>query len=302
MNNKMNNKERGDSLLEVVISTVIMGMIGVLLVSSIAVARPFADKMSLVGQTVQNLNTMAESINLQPFTFCTPTNPQPYGLSATAQRSSTPSTNYAIATTSLPPVVISTPSKQYNYSAQLSTDHAIGSVTWSVEPALPSGLTLNPDSGLITGKISKEFSSQHLFTASNGAQKATKTLELITATLQVQVNNGLTWIPCEASTIATISGAQSDGKFITYSYSGKQFVKGESVTIWGSSNPAFDGNSLAIVAADSNSFTVATTISKGISSSGGQANISSQINIQQVVLTTSASGSPLQKVVTKALA
>ena len=55
----MFNNERGDSLLEVVISTVIMGIIGVLMVSSIAVAKPFANKMSLVGQTVQNLNSLA---------------------------------------------------------------------------------------------------------------------------------------------------------------------------------------------------------------------------------------------------
>jgi len=67
----MFNKERGDSLLEVVISTVIMGIIGVLMVSSIAVAKPFANKMSLVGQTVQNLNSLAESINLQPLRFAT---------------------------------------------------------------------------------------------------------------------------------------------------------------------------------------------------------------------------------------
>ena len=295
----MKKIDRGDSLLEVVISTVIMGIIGVLLISSIAVARPFADKMSIIGQTVQNLNSLAESINLQTFTPCSPAAPQPYGFGhALASNGVTP-TGFAITTTELPPVMVNTSSKQYSYSTQLAVSNASGNVTWTVEPALPSGLSLNSSNGVISGSTSQAITSQYVFSATNGTDKATKNLILTSALVLVLVNNGATWVPCETAPAAYITKATANGKIATYSYDGKQLSAGDVVTIWGSSNPAFNGNSIQILTATPGTFTTSSVING--SSVGGDANISSTANIQQVVVSTAVSGSPLQKVITKAL-
>jgi len=291
--------DRGDSLLEVVISTVIMGIIGVLLISSIAVARPFADKMSMVGQTVQNLNSLAESINLQSFAPCSPANPQPYGFGQLPTSTGVTSTGFAIATSELPPVMVSTTGHQYNYSTQLTAAHAPGSITWSVEPALPAGISLNPSTGVLSGSTSQALTSEYIFSALSGSEKATKNLILTSAVVVVLVNNGSTWVSCSSEPATYISKATADGKSATYNYIGKQVAAGDVLTIWGSSNPSFNGNSVVVAKATATTFTTSTPITG--SSTGGTANLTTTANIQQVIVSTVVSGSPLKKVITKAM-
>jgi type II secretory pathway pseudopilin PulG len=291
--------DRGDSLLEVVISTVIMGIIGVLLVSSIASARPFADKMSLMGQTVQNLNSLSQSINLQTFAPCSQKNPQPYVFGQVPTSNSTSGNGLEILTTELPAVMVSTSAKSSAYSYQLVAGNVNGILAWSVEPALPAGLTLNPSTGVISGTTSQATTSQYTFSVSIGNAKATKNLVLSSAAAQILVKVGSQWTPCENVPSTEIRSASGDGLVSTYTYQGNPISAGDVITIWGSSNPIFDGNSLKVATATGNTFTVASTAIGN--SAGGSANLSSVANVQQVVVSTVVSGSPLQKVITKAL-
>ena len=295
----MLKKDRGDSLLEVVISTVIMGIIGVLMVSSIAVAKPFANKMSLVGQTVQNLNSLAESINLQPFSVCDSSNPEPYSVAIPASNSATAPIGFAITTEQLAPIMVSTDFKTYPYLAQLNVQRASGSVTWSVAPALPAGITFNANTGTISGSTTQPVTNNYTFTADDGTNKATKSLPLTRALVMVMVNNGAAWVPCESTESTHISSVASDGTNAVYTFSGPQVNIGTAVTIWGSSNPDFDGTMLPVSDSTLTTFTVPNTAVG--TSTGGSANLSSVANIQQVLVTTVVSGSPLHKVITKAM-
>jgi Tfp pilus assembly protein PilV len=295
----MFTKERGDSLLEVVISTVIMGIIGVLMVSSIAVAKPFANKMSLVGQTVQTLNSMAESVNLQPFTPCDVTNPQPYSVAVPPSGSSVAPVGFAITNTELAPIMVSTNSRKYPYSAQLNVQNASGSVTWSVAPALPIGISLDAKTGLISGTTTQPVTNLYTFTADNGSTTASKQIPLTSALVTVLVNDGTTWVSCENSQASQIASATSDGTNTIYNYSGQQVNIGSSVTIWGSSNPDMNGSMIPVTDATSNTFTVPSSTAG--SSTGGLVNLSSVANVQEVMVSTVVSGSPLHKVVTKAM-
>jgi type II secretory pathway pseudopilin PulG len=289
--------ERGDSLLEVVISAVIMGIIGVLLVSSIATAKPFANKMSLIGQSVQNLNTLAESINLQSYTPCTSTNPQPYifGQSATNSAAS----GFAITTNSLPAAMVNTGGHIYQYSSQLSTTGASGSVTWSVEPALPTGLNLNGQSGVISGSTTEPVTGDYTFTATDGSNTATKNLILTSALVIAMVNNGSAWVTCDTVPAASITNVVGDGTNATYTFNNGSFTVGQTLTIWGNSNPAFNSKGAVITSVSGSQFVVANTTTG--TGSGGNAGLSPIVNVQQIIVSTSVSGSPLHKVITKAL-
>ena len=296
----MNEKERGDSLLEVVISTVIMGIIGVLMVSSIAVARPFADKMSLVGQTVQNLNTISESIDLQPFTPCSSTNPEPYAIAHPVPTLQASGNSFAIITSDLPPVMANSGTKTYQYSARLSVQNPNGSVTWGVEPLLPNGLSLNSSTGVISGSTDQAVTESYSFTARDNQQTATKSIMLTSALVKVLINPNASWTTCDSASAVTISYAIGDGTKVTYNYSGGSLNTNSVVTIWGSSNPAFDGSMLPISNLTSSTFTVNSS-AVGFSD-GGFANLSSVVNTQQVLVSTIVHGSPLHKVIAKAAA
>ncbi len=291
-------EDRGDSLLEVVISAVIMGIIGVLLVTSIATARPFADKMSLVGQTVQNLNTLAESINLQPFKPCTPANAQPYDFADFPSVPASSANGFDFATTSLHPMMTSTSTRASQYSQALALNVPSTGVTWSVEPNLPAGITLDSNTGLLSGSTTQAITSRYIFKATNGVDKATTTLDLTSAMVVVLVNNGTTWVPCESNPVAVVSRATGDGKNATYTYTGKQLSQGQVISVWGTTNPAFSGISMVITSVGPGSFTVASAASG--SSVGGNADVTANMAVQQVVVSTVVGGSPLQKVITKA--
>jgi Tfp pilus assembly protein PilV len=294
----MLKNERGDSLLEVIISTVIMGIIGVLLVSSIAVARPFADKMSLVGQTVQNLNSLAESINLQPYLSCSPQNSQPYSVGVPASAAQVTTTAFAISTTELPPALVSTTTKHFGYSAQLSTVNAPGAVTWQVEPLLPAGLSLNPVTGVISGESSQAITATYDFTATSGTTKVIKSIMLTSALVQVLENDGTRWTPCENIPVDAISSVTGDGTSAIYSYSGPTVMKGQTLAVWGSSNPQFNASSIQVTDSTVNTFTALNPLAGY--ATGGFANTSALASVQQVIVSTVVAGSPFHKVITKA--
>jgi Putative Ig domain len=290
--------ESGESLIEVVISAVILGLIGLLLVTSVATAKPFADKMSLMGQGVAGLNTAAEAINVQSFAHCVPNNNQPYSLSVPASPNSDAVTGFAITTNELPPVLVGS---KYSYQLQLQVQNAPGALTWAVEPPLPNGLSLNPNSGVISGKTDSPITSEYVFTARNGNSLSTKHLTLSAVLVEVLENNGTAWVDCSQIPITQILSSSSDGKTTVYSTASNPIANvGNLVTIWGSSNSSFDGNSVFVTANSSNSLTTLDA-NKGVST-GGYIGQSRQVDIEEVVLSTIVSGTPLKKIVVKSAA
>ena len=292
-------KDRGDRLLEVIISTVIMGIIGVLLVSSIAVARPFADKMSLVGETVQTLNSLAESINLQPFQPCSTKNSEPYAFAKPVSSPVSNSSTFGISNSDLPPVMVSTATKSNPYSAHLLAHGAPGPVTWQVEPLLPSGLSLDPNTGVISGTTSQPITATYDFTATSGSSKDIKSLLLTSALVNILENDGSAWVPCENIPVDSLTGIVGDGTQATYRYTGPAITKGSTVAVWGTGNKSFEGASLQVADATTDTFTVLNpTVA---SSNSGFASFSSSVAVQQVVVSTVVSGSPVHKVIAKAM-
>lgn len=291
--------DHGDSLLEVIISTVIMGIIGVLLVSSVAVARPFADKMSLVGQTVQNLNSLAESINLQPYTPCSQAHSEPYSFAQVTNKSISDQTVFGIANVDLPPVMVSTSGDPHSYNAQLVAAGASGPVTWQVEPLLPAGLSLDSNTGIISGTTSQPITATYDFTATSGNSKVIKSLMLTSALVEVLENEGSSWVPCGNIPVDTISYVAGDGTAATYTYSGPAVQVGSTLSVWGTGDKNFDGASMQVTSATANSFT-ASNPNVGYAY-GGFANIAAEASVQQVVVSTVAAGSPFHKVITKAM-
>jgi Putative Ig domain len=87
----------------------------------------------------------------------------------------------SITTTSLPQGTAS-----QNYSEQLAASGGTGAYTWDLagsSPALPTGLTLNPSTGLISGIPTGTSNKNYTFTVTDQTpptpQTATKTLQLI---------------------------------------------------------------------------------------------------------------------------
>ena len=298
-NNKNNNNELGDSLLEVIISTVIMGIIGVLLVSSVASARPFADKMSLVGQSVQNLNSLEESINLQPYTACSPANTQPYAFAVPSSRPAPISSAFGIENIDLPPAMVSTATKSHPYFAQLVASNAAGPVTWRVEPLLPAGLTLDSKTGVISGTTPQPITAAYDFTATEANTSVIKSLLLTSSLVEVLENDGSAWVPCENIPVDSISQVVGDGATATYYYSGPQVNIGSVIAVWGTNNKSFEGSALTVTNADGQSFTVNNqNIGTAV---GGYSAFATAATVQQVVVSTVVSGSPFHIDITKAM-
>jgi hypothetical protein len=168
-----------------------------------------------------------------------------------------------------------------------------------VLPTLPAGLWLDPSSGLISGSTTQPITANYDFVADDGTTKAQKSITLTSALVMVLANNGTTWVPCENIQAALISKISGDGTNSVYTYSGPQMNIGSAVTIWGSSNPIFNDSMLPVSDATSTTFTVPNQDIG--SSTGGYANLSSVANVQQVLVSTVVSGSPLHRVITKAM-
>jgi type II secretory pathway pseudopilin PulG len=292
------SSDSGESLLEVVVSAVILSLIGLLLVTSISTAKPFADKMSLMGESVSGLNTAAEAINLQSFAHCVPGNNEPYSLSVPVNSAITSINGFAITTTEIPPVLVGS---KKNFNFQIQVQNAPGALNWTVEPPLPLGLSLDSNSGVISGKSDSAITAQYTFVASNGAVKATKILTLPQILVEVQENNGTAWVDCGAIAIDAITAATGDGSVSKYLIgNGLNIFKGNLVSVWGSSNNTFDGTTLYV--SDSNSNVISTQSTTKGTSVSGFVGLSKQVDLQQVVLSTIVSGNPLKKIIVKSAA
>ncbi len=70
--------ERGDTLVEVLVATVILGILGVALIGTLLTARPLSDRMNSNGAALAKLNSVASRIMQQPYALCTDATPTPY--------------------------------------------------------------------------------------------------------------------------------------------------------------------------------------------------------------------------------
>ena len=194
----MIQKDRGDSLVEVIIATVIMALLGSAIVGTIAMAQPLSERFNQTGIALTKLSTAAQQIQLATFKDCTTTNnPYPFTDGVTP---ATPSTNL-IANTDLPLGLVST-----SYSAKLVGPSAWNN--WSVVPTLPAGLSLNSTNGKITGTPTEEVTKSYKFTVANSdsSQSVSKSINLSTITATVNVPNvsgtgasaTTAWVACSA--------------------------------------------------------------------------------------------------------
>ena len=157
---------------------------------------------------------------------------------------------------------------------------------------------LNQDTGLITGTTDTPITSQYVFTATSGTAKASKLLTLSSILVQVLLNDGTNWVDCSQIPVNQVSIAAGDGKTQQYATNIPTLVtKGNLVSVWGSSNNAFNGTSIFVSDQNSNIF---MSLGSAVgSSSGGYVGLSKLVDIQQVVLSTIVSGTPIKKIVVK---
>lgn len=318
--NKIRNMfsgDRGDSLVEVVIATVIMSMLGLTIVGSILSSRPLSDKLNTNGLVMASLNSAASQIQIQNFAACSPNNSnwQPYSLSsAVAQSNAATKSGVSITTTQLPVAEAPINGKSFAYSTTLSATGG-STYTWSVWPKLPTGLTLNSATGVISGTPVEESSDLFKFTATSGASSDTKSLLLAVVTINVQVpsaisSSSVTWSDCQSVPKYTVTGATAtSGNQITYTYSGGSniFAAGDLVSISGiTSNPssvslnATSATVLSNPAPTANSFTVSgTAIATYVS--GGEVGFVKNVNIQRIVITTTQGSQQFSRVLAKAV-
>lgn len=300
--NRKRRDYRGESLVEVLVAAVIMGLLGLTIVGAIALSQPLSDRVSLTGTAMANLNSASQQIQLQTFQACSPSNPQPYQLSAT---SITPASStagvLAISTSALPIAQAPSGGISHPYSTTLAAANGLSSYSWSVSPILPSGLSLSSD-GTISGTPLVESSASYKFTVTSGGVSASKNIPLTIVTVLVKVNNSsIAWAPCQSVPKGTITGVSGTGSAVTYSYSAATpFAAGDVVSISGITPAAYNLSSATVVSATSTQFVVADT-TVGTYVSGGAVGLTKNVNIQQITVSTTVNGKQLSRTIVAAI-
>ncbi len=75
---KRKSADRGDTLVEVLVATVILGILGAALIGTLLTARPLSDRLNSNGAALAKLNAVAGNILQEPFALCTDATPAPY--------------------------------------------------------------------------------------------------------------------------------------------------------------------------------------------------------------------------------
>ena len=292
--NKRLADNRGESLVEVLVSAVIMGLLGLTIVGTIALSQPLSDRVNLTGTAMANLNSASQQIQLQSFQSCSPSNPEPYLLSSVAiTPASVTSATLVISTGALPIAQAPSGGLTHFYTTTLLAANGLASYVWSVSPRLPSGLSLST-SGIISGTPAAESSANYKFTVTSNGVSVSKDIPLTIVSVLVQVNNAsILWVPCQSVPKATITGVFANGSSVTYSYSSPtSFVAGDIVSISGVAPTAFNLTSATVISATSTQFVVADSAS-GTYVSGGDVGLTKNVNVQQITVSTTVHGKQL---------
>jgi len=288
----------GVSPIEIIITVILMAIGAVAMFGAVSQARASAQRSDPVGVASADLNSAVKQIQLQKFQPCTPTNPEPYNFAASTRTPTGTSTNLTIATNSLPLAQAPSDGITHPYFAKLSAINGISDFTWSVAPALPSGLVLSPD-GVISGVPRAESSAIYRFTLVSNGNSDSKDLSLTVVSVEVLTNNALlNWTPCQHKSVSSISSISANGSTVTYTYSSPAtFAKGDEVSITGVNRPAFNVKSAKVLRANSNHLVIAKRL-VGSFRSGGQVSLATSGNVQQVKLSTKVEGQEIVRTLT----
>ena len=297
---RFSNNDRGDSLVEVVVATVILAIFGLVILGAIVSNRPIADKVALNTSILNNLAAAAQQIQIQPLAICDPSLPEPYSLSASVAQSTNSSTSTVNITTYTLPIV----QTGVAYSTTLTATGGSGVNTWAVTPALPKGITLNASTGVISGTTTAANSARYRFTVTNTGGTDLQFLVLTVVSVSVQVYNGSAWTDCSQVTKdSMVTASNLSGQFISYSIvptSGHTYVPGDVVTISGIKNSAavtgISNNGTAVTYATSD--TSGISVGQAITISGATSNayngtfaIASIVANTSFTVTSNATGS-----------
>ena len=258
--------DHGDSLIEVVVATVILAIFGLVILGAIVSNRPIADKIATNTAILNNLASAAQQIQIQPLSVCDPGVPEPYALSSTVAQSTNSSTQPVnITTTTLPIAQLG-----IAYSTTLTATGGSGANAWNVTPALPSGMTLNSSTGVISGTPTAANSGRYKFVVTNAGGTDFQFIVLTVVSISVQVYNGSSWVDCSALSKDSVTGAiNASGQYIGYTInptSGHTYVPGDVVTISGIQNSVsitgISGNGAIVTysTANTNGLTVGQSI------------------------------------------
>ncbi len=164
--------DAGSSLIEVVVASVIMAMIGLALVTVTVGAKPLADRFNAKSVALSSLAFAAKQIQLQP-------------IQATDCRSADKIQPYLFGSNAAKGGIGFVISIIKDFSPAL-----VGSgYTYTVTPStLPTGLTLSPSTGEITGTPTKESSSNYTIVATKGDEISKEVINISVITVSVKIN------------------------------------------------------------------------------------------------------------------
>ena len=286
------------SLIEIIAMVILMVLGGVAMFGAVSQARASSQRSDPTEVASADLNLAAQQIQLQKFRLCTPVNPEPYDLTASALTPRASSTNLAVATNSLPLAQAPSDGISHPYFARLSAVNGVSGFTWSVSPTLPSGLSLSSD-GVISGIPQAESSAIYTFTVVSNGNSDSKDLSLSIVSVEVLVHNALlNWTTCQHKSAPTISSISANGSTVTYTYSSPaKFVKGDEVSITGVTPPSFNVKSAEILRATSNQVVISKRLA-GSYRTGGYVSLAKSGNVQLIKLSTTVQGQQLTKTIT----
>ena len=198
--------EAGSSLVEVIVASVIMAIIGLALVTVTVGAKPLAERFNEKSVSLSSLSFAAKQIQLQPITDtnCTSADKiQPYYFGSNSAKGGK---GFVVS-------VIK------DFLPALSGS----GYTYTTTPAqLPTGLSINPSTGDITGTPTTESSNNYTIVATKGSEvsKEVINISVISVTIKIDVASSATATDFQSCTsnATAISTATS-------SYTKKQIIQ-----------------------------------------------------------------------------
>ena len=162
----------GSSLIEVIVASVIMAMIGLALVTVTVGAKPLAARFNAKSVALSSLAFAAKQIQLQP-------------IQATDCRSADKIQPYLFGSNGAKGQVGFVVSIIKDFSPALVGNGYVYTVTPS---ELPTGLSLNPSTGEITGTPTTESSTNYTIVATKGDAISKEVINISVITVAVKIN------------------------------------------------------------------------------------------------------------------
>ncbi len=203
------NSEAGNSLIEVVVASMIMAIIGLALVTVTVGAKPLAERFNGKSIALSSLTFAAKQIQLQPIQDINCTGSvsdkiQPYYFGSNSTKGGKGFV-VSIVKDFSPPL---TSGINYVYTATPST--------------LPAGLSLNSATGEITGTPTTESSTKFTIVATNGSNVSKQIINISVVTVVVKIDVASALTTTDFQSCATNSAGVSTS---TSAYTKKQIIQ-----------------------------------------------------------------------------